>query len=202
MLVADSTDNNVDNNLEVSFIDDFVWRSNVSSVKVDGVTLTSNQYSLTAGKLTINQGVIQLTGSHAITVTADGYTDSQVQQSVTAGDLFVSSDMGSISPNSAGITPYPAVNTVTMTAKDQYGNPIRGYVFKYNVRIIQGDLANPDSYNVGGRVYTNSVSSIQMTPTNDNGESIFQITDSATRNSVSGDSFGVDVTLNDGTVIY
>lgn len=113
-------------------------------------TLSAGQYSLTAGKLTINQGVIQTAGNHTITVSASGYLNSTVTQTVTPG-AFNDANSSAISD-----VPYAVGATciVTLTARDQYNNPISGYQFKYSVNIDNANPTNQESYEIDGQAYS------------------------------------------------
>jgi hypothetical protein len=152
MLTADSTANNVDNELEITFTEDAAWRSKVTEVKVGATPLGAGQYSLTSGKLTINQGVIQTVGDHTITIIADGYDDSIVMQNVTVGAFSITNS----SSVEWSVPPAPGVTSnATLTARDQYNNPIIGYQFKYNVNIDNGSAPN-EVYTIDGQPYTST----------------------------------------------
>ncbi|RNB92673.1 DUF1533 domain-containing protein [Brevibacillus fluminis] len=146
-LTADSTANNVDNPLEITFVDNANWETNVTAVSVDGIALATGKYSLSSGKLTIKQGVIQNAGDHTISVTATGYQPSVVTQTVTAGEaILANSSAVALSDTNSDDEFF---TEVTLTAKDQYGNPVSGYQFKYALTVVQGE--DPaDTYKVDG----------------------------------------------------
>jgi len=84
-LTADSTDNYTTSAIEITFIDDAAWRNAITAVKDGSKTLNATDYSITAGKITINAGVLGA-GSHTITVVATGYADAVVTQNVNLPD--------------------------------------------------------------------------------------------------------------------
>lgn len=85
-LTADSTQNTVGQAMEVTFTDNAAWRSALSGVKVDGTAVSAANYTLTAGKLTLNTALFPAAKTYAITVSAAGYTDAALQQVVTASN--------------------------------------------------------------------------------------------------------------------
>jgi len=84
-LTADSTNNYTTFAIEITFIDDAAWRSAITAVKDGGNTLNPTDYSITAGKITINAGVLSA-GFHTVTVVATGYADAVVTQNVNLQD--------------------------------------------------------------------------------------------------------------------
>ncbi|WEK55864.1 MAG: discoidin domain-containing protein [Candidatus Cohnella colombiensis] len=81
-LTADTTQNNVGQPMEITFTDNSSWRNAISSVKVDGTIVNSSQYTLTAGKLTLNTSLFPTARTYEVTITATGYMVASVQQSV------------------------------------------------------------------------------------------------------------------------
>ncbi len=79
---------------EFEFEDDGVWSAKVREVIVYDNNydierkLTSSEYSINAGKLTVNKGVFQEGNYYYIYIVADGYSTKQVQ-----GDAFNSSEL-------------------------------------------------------------------------------------------------------------
>ncbi|WP_183192518.1 DUF1533 domain-containing protein [Brevibacillus fluminis] len=133
--MADTTDNTVDNDVTLTFVDDSVWSSRVTAVKIGNQTLDTNQYIVTNGELTIQDGIITTPGNYTITVEATGYQDSSVVQTVNVGAFSTSESTAVLSPNPNDWVYEPQVNVVTLTAKDQYGNPIPNYTFRVGVEI-------------------------------------------------------------------
>lgn len=79
ILIADTTDNDTVNPIDITFDDNAAWRNAISSVKVDEATVTGSTYSITPGLIRINPGVLNA-GTHTITVTAAAYADASVIQ--------------------------------------------------------------------------------------------------------------------------
>ncbi|MET3293115.1 UNVERIFIED_CONTAM: hypothetical protein ABID98_005838 [Brevibacillus sp. OAP136] len=200
---ADETDNNVDNDLTITFTDDSVWCSKVTAVKLGSSILSPDDYSLTNGKVTIRKDVIQTVGDHYITVVATGYQDAMVTQSVKAGAFSSSTSFAELLGD-GDIVSLPGVNTFKLTAKDRYGNPIPDYVFKYQVEIDNEDGDN-HTVIVNGQPYVSAHVETAVFPvtaaspvTGPDGIAMFEF-------SLSDDNFGwrVDILLNDGdTVIW
>lgn len=84
VLTPDSSDKLPGQVVDIRFTDHAAWRQAVTQVLLDGVSLTSAQYTLSAGVLHIREGVITSSGSHALVIKAAGYADASVTQ-VTAG---------------------------------------------------------------------------------------------------------------------
>ncbi|WP_254777010.1 discoidin domain-containing protein [Paenibacillus sp. yr247] len=82
-LVADTTDNNVDQPVDIAFDDDAAWRNAIETVKVDGIPISAAQYTVAAGKITLNASLFKDARVYWISVQAKGYTETSVQQTVT-----------------------------------------------------------------------------------------------------------------------
>jgi predicted secreted protein len=91
VLAADTTQNVVRKPVELTFTDDAAWREAISEVSVDGVSLDSGKYSRdTAGKITIDKAVFQISGDCAIVIKAHGYKDASVTQQI--GLFYITGD--------------------------------------------------------------------------------------------------------------
>ncbi|MED1952324.1 DUF1533 domain-containing protein [Brevibacillus centrosporus] len=194
--------NDVDHALDLTFTDNLNWRSKVTAVNVDGTPLTAGQYSLSAGSLTINQGIIQTPGNHTIVIEATGYAPSQVSQTVNVGAISLATSTAVLTPNSSNLQYLPVVNEITLTAKDQYGNPIPNYVFKHITQITDTD-DSVDTIEVDGVSFTGTVSDVktfqptELTPTDSSGVIMFTVELPTTNYSMQ-----IDVYLNDGTTFF
>jgi beta-glucanase (GH16 family) len=100
-LLADSTGNRVSQPIELTFIEKGDWSGKINAVKVDGVTLADELYSLKPGAIIIGAAAFPAEGSYKITVEADGYVGSSVVQAILANDnnlvvngSFTSGDSG------------------------------------------------------------------------------------------------------------
>lgn len=80
----------VDAPFEVTFTDNATWRGEVTSVTVNGTTLTGG-YVISSGKITFTPSastpanLLQASGSKTIRVLATGYTNSAVTQTINPG---------------------------------------------------------------------------------------------------------------------
>ena len=81
-LKADTTDNAIGQPIEITFTDNSAWREKITQIKVDENVLNSEQYAITAGKLTINSDVFTQAGDYTITVESPGYMNSTVKQTI------------------------------------------------------------------------------------------------------------------------
>jgi putative cell wall-binding protein len=79
-LASDTTDNTVGQAVEITFTDNEAWRSAISGVKVNGTALSAEQYTISAGKISIAAPVFTEAGTYLITVQAAGYNDATVTQ--------------------------------------------------------------------------------------------------------------------------
>ncbi len=87
-LIADKTDNEVGQPIEITFTDNSAWREKIAQVKVDENVLNLEQYAITAGKLTINSDVFTQAGDYTITVESPGYMNSTVKQTINGPPAY------------------------------------------------------------------------------------------------------------------
>jgi uncharacterized protein YjdB len=81
-LTADRTSNNLGQPISITYNDLAAWRSAITGVIVDGVTINSEHYTITAGVITFDETVFTNEGSHAVIVTASGYLNTEVVQAI------------------------------------------------------------------------------------------------------------------------
>ncbi len=81
ILSADDSDNDTNHLIELTFTDDSAWRGAITEIRVGGIALSTTDYTITSGKITIYADVLN-GGTHTITVKATGYVDASVTQSV------------------------------------------------------------------------------------------------------------------------
>ncbi len=85
-LTADTGDNVVGKAVELTFVDDPVWRAAIDRISVNGEVLGTGKYSLaSAGIIIISADVFKKAGDYAIVVTATGYLDAVVTQTMKGG---------------------------------------------------------------------------------------------------------------------
>lgn len=176
-LTADATNNNVDNDIDITFTDDATWRAAVTAVKIGGTSLTvTTDYELAAGNLKLKPSggntLLTTSGSKSVTVEATGYNTTSVTQQINAGAPTANSTASISSPLGAGTT-----RTVTCTARDQYNNVVSGYTFKFDLVTLDSDLTTDESYTVDGTAYTADAGNVDLaSATNASGISTFDIT--------------------------
>jgi alpha-tubulin suppressor-like RCC1 family protein len=82
LLTADSSSNLMGQAVDITFTDDPDWRTAISGITVNGTTLTGEQYTVTAGNISIAAGVFTTADSYAIAVQAGGYDDATIAQTM------------------------------------------------------------------------------------------------------------------------
>ena len=80
-LIADSSDNLRGNVIDITFVDDSLWRDKVSNVKVNDSSIRG-KYRIEEGRLSIDADVFLTSGDYSIVVKAPGYTDATVVQTI------------------------------------------------------------------------------------------------------------------------
>ncbi|MGO4694508.1 cadherin-like beta sandwich domain-containing protein [Paenibacillus sp. 2TAB26] len=94
-VIADTTDNNNANDIELTFADDSEWRQAITAVKDGSATLAmGTEYTVNNGKITIKAGVLAK-GNHNINISASGFPDVGVSQLVRK--LYPGAGAGTIS---------------------------------------------------------------------------------------------------------
>jgi hypothetical protein len=119
------TDNNVDNNIDITFTDDATWRAAITAVKIGGTALTvTTDYVITSGNLQLKpsglNSLLTNAGSKSVTVEATGYSTASVTQVISVGaavKLGMKTQPAAPAYNGAVLGTQPAVYI-----QDQYGN--------------------------------------------------------------------------------
>ncbi|MHC1702392.1 MAG: chitobiase/beta-hexosaminidase C-terminal domain-containing protein [Tenuifilaceae bacterium] len=176
ILSADATNNNVDNNIDITFTEDATWRAAITDVKVGATSLAAADWDKTvAGILTLKPSVgnalLTTSGDKTITVVATGYVDAVVSQTIDFGGLNTTNSTVGIAPAMA----LGGTSTVTLTAKDQYNNLIAGYIAQFDATITDANPTNDESFTINTVAYTASASDVNLTATNASGVSTFDI---------------------------
>ena len=81
-LTADTSDNLIDNNIEIIFPDDGDWRADITKITVDGTALTEAQYTVSSGCITIDGSVFAAADAYTIVVFAEGYDNAVLTQAI------------------------------------------------------------------------------------------------------------------------
>jgi hypothetical protein len=199
---ADTTLNNVDNNIDITFTDNPTWRAAVTGVRIGTTILTSGtDFDISAGNLRLKPsgGNVALTVAGTdkkVIVVANGYSSSTtgILQTITAGAALTAKSTATIS---AALAP-SATRTITLTAKDLYGNNIAGYAFKFLATITNNGSSATDSYTIDGTAYTVTTAATAITAvTNSSGVATFNVVIPSVMDS--SDGISIQVKLNDGT---
>ena len=82
-ITADSTQNDLAHNIELTFTDDAGWRGTITSITIDGEPCETNSYNVEAGKITIQWRNFRRASDHAIVIIATGYDNASVTQTIT-----------------------------------------------------------------------------------------------------------------------
>ena len=114
----------VDAAFNVTFTDDAVWRSGISSITVGGSTLSASAYSLlTSGQITFTpsaSSLLQSSNTKTIVIVSTGYSNATISQPIgvgTANKLSITNQPTAPVGNGDVLATQPVVNIV-----DQYGN--------------------------------------------------------------------------------
>jgi len=199
--VPDTTLNDVDHNLDIAFTDNPTWRAAVTGVRIGATTLTAGtDYSISAGHLILKPSggdpALTLPGiDKKITVYATGYSSSSTGflQTINIGAASTATSTATISAALKENT----TKTITLTAKDQFGNLLVGYVFNYIATITNNEKTTSESYTVNGTAYTANSSNIALAATDANGVATFNV---VIPNGIdSGDGISIQAKLTDGT---
>ena len=201
-LTPDTTSNDVDNNLDITFTNDPTWFSAITNVTIGTITPTTlvagTDYVLTAGNLQLlhtgpNASLINTAGSKVVTINAAGYAPAAVTQVINAGAPIAANSTATISPALDNNT----TSTITCTARDQYNNLVAGYAFKFDVTRTNNNVTTNELYTVNGVPYTTNATGVATPATNASGVATFTAELPATINV--NDGVSIQVKLANGT---
>ena len=86
MLMLDLADNTLGNAIEITFPDVSAWRSAITDIKVNDVSV-KDKCKVESGKITIESGVFTKTNIYTIKVIAKGYLDTQTAQPILSAPV-------------------------------------------------------------------------------------------------------------------
>lgn len=182
---------------DVTFTENAAWRDSIYEITYDGNVLPTAAYNKTvSGKITFDpaqSAFLQTAKTANIVVKAKGYSNATVSQTLVAGNADATYCTATISTPLA----LNSTSTVTVTAKDLYGNPVSGFVFKYGVVVVNNNTTTNESYTVNGVSYTSTTNNVALTATNASGIATYDIVIPATVDG--GDSVKVRTYMNDGS---
>jgi len=121
-LTADSSDNDLDHNIVITFDADSTFESVITGVSFNGIALTaSTDYTVGSGTLTlIPGGAITAPATGNVVITATGYDNSSVSQTVNAGAVASLSVSTQPAPGAGSGTAFATQPAVTL--KDRFSN--------------------------------------------------------------------------------
>ena len=151
-LTADTTNNSVDNDIEITFASDAGFQSAITSVTYGGNTLTSNQYTVTSGKVTLHPSIngnnyLRTPGTGNVVITASGYGDSTVSQTINAGQ--VASIEVTKQPVTGAASGDAFATQPVVKLKDQYGNYCTTGV-SATANVVATGKSGTGSWSIGG----------------------------------------------------
>ncbi|BBI36616.1 hemoblobin-interacting domain-containing protein [Cohnella abietis] len=104
-LAADTTTNDTESEIDVTFPDDPAWRGSITEIQDGATTLSANSYTVYVGKITFNAGVLSA-GSHTLTVKATNYSDAIIRQDILISNVIISDDalLSNLTVNQGSLT--------------------------------------------------------------------------------------------------
>lgn len=129
-LTPDTTDNNVDNDIEITFTPNLDFEGKITSITYNGVLLSlTTDYIIESGKITLkpqggNPALTTASPLNNIVITATGYLDSYINQAIGHGalaSLTLTENITAPASNGGLFAVQPVI-----TLKDQYGNICTG----------------------------------------------------------------------------
>lgn len=99
-LIADTTDNDVEHDIAITFADNATWRNAVTSVVYNGTTADASAYQLSPGQLVFSAGTLPLGNVEVVVKAGGGYPDASVTQTIR--------EVGRPEPESPSPTPSPS----------------------------------------------------------------------------------------------
>lgn len=81
-LTADTTDNKLGSDIELTFADQPEWRSAITAILLDGQPLQAGQYSVTPGAILLPAALFPAVKSYTVAVFASGYSKAEAIQQV------------------------------------------------------------------------------------------------------------------------
>lgn len=126
VLTADTTNNDVDNDIEITFASNTYFTSRITEVSFNGKVLESRQFTVEDSKITLHPSVsagnnyLRTAATGNVVVRAAGHADSVVSQTIQAG---------AVQSLELATQPYPGPETGALFSpqpvvrlKDRYGN--------------------------------------------------------------------------------
>jgi len=184
-LKNDTSQNTVDNELEITFEDNEDWRNHLYKVLVNNQTLDTAFYRVEPGKLILTpaQGnPLATTGTKTLRVEATGYAMAQVYQPIKAGRIDPAQ-----STFTAPLKLFKnAVVTFTLQTKDRFGNVLPCEACWWDGLVSNTPSTDKESYTVNDTTFNESVYGKTLPLTDANGQTTIKIKIPASLNTNDG----------------
>ncbi|AKN34112.1 fibronectin [Clostridium carboxidivorans P7] len=157
ILTAATINNDVDNDIDVTFGADPAFEGAITGVSFNGKALEASQYSVFSGKVTLKpsatttdsskQSYLRTPATGNVVIKATDYNDSTVSQTINAGavaSLLVSRQPAAGTASGDAFATQPIV-----TLKDQYGNICSTGVSK-TANVVASAKAGTGTWTIGG----------------------------------------------------
>jgi uncharacterized repeat protein (TIGR02543 family) len=149
-LAADTTNNSLGQPIDITFTDNSVWRSAITGITVDSVTVNPAHYTVSAGNITFDSTVFTTTGNHAVVVAASGFMNANVTQQVGVPPTLTADTTNTVIGQAVDITftdnPYWRAAVSSVTVND---SPITNYTLTAgNLNIPAVDFSTPGDYTI------------------------------------------------------
>jgi len=171
---AEIASNPTDQNLELTFVDNSLWRNSITNILVDGTALAVNDYEISPGKIILKPSVgnkLSIVGLKTILIEAAGFKSTQTTRKMLAGALDTVA-----STITSKLKLFKSVNIpFSVKAADKFGNPIAGYLFKWDATAINTNPTNKESYLINGVTLTTTWSDQILAATDANGITTFNV---------------------------
>lgn len=156
-LAADTTDNNVDNDIEITFAADPDFVSAITGLIYNGNALDPSQYTVDTtnnDRITLHPDVegntyLRVPGTGDVVVTAAGYDDSIVSQTINAGTVSVLELTTGPAPGNESGDAFLTQPVITL--KDQYGN-VCSNGLSASATVTASAAAGTGTWTIGGTV--------------------------------------------------
>lgn len=164
-LTPDTTDNDVDHNLEITFAADADFAGKITGVSFNGHDLAAGQYTVDTtnnNKVTLHPSsdantYLRTPAVANVVIHATGYVDSTVPQTITAGT--VAALVVTTQPAPGAETGDAFATQPVITLKDQYGN-VCGDGPSASASVTASALAGTGTWTIGGTVTKAAVNGV------------------------------------------
>ncbi|WP_339207823.1 carbohydrate binding domain-containing protein [Paenibacillus sp. FSL K6-3182] len=163
VISKDVSDNELGQNIDITFNDNEAWRNAITDVFVDELKLPKEAYQLASGKLTIDKTQFSAVKSYTITIRSTGYELAQVIQSIQEKNIWSlvwNDEFDSVGDNldTNGVDldkwAYQLGNGSEYGVGDWGNNELQFYK-KENIKIENGQMIiEAKKENFGGKQYT------------------------------------------------